>query len=545
MKRWSLAEYWEVVADAVPDAPAIVEGDRCDDWRTYEQRAARFAAALADAGVGLDAKVGLYGYNSKAYLEAQFGILKVRGVSVNVNYHYTEIELEYLLENADAEAIVFDARFGPRLAAIRDRLPKLRTFIEIDDGSGEHLAGALCFDDLMRRFEPMPRQSYSPDDHFIFYTGGTTGSPKGVLFQQGEFILISLSPLAALGYDIPQSAAELTAIVQALRRAGTAPKTLPTCPLMHAAALWGGVFMTHNQGGCVVIFRNEKFDPDRIWTLAEHHRVTDIMIVGDAFARPMLIALEKARARDGDYNLSSLKVIMSSGAMFSREVKQGLLSFADIVIRDAMGATEGSMAGIETSRASPPGETARFMPNSTTKVFLEDGREVIPGSNEIGLVANGGPLPLGYYKDPEKTAATFQMINGKRYGVPGDYATIAADGALMLVGRGSGCINSGGEKIFPEEVEKVLASHPSVMDCVVVGAPDERFGQRVVAIVSAADGRAIQQDDLIGYARQNLAGYKTPKVVIMVDHFQRKANGKQDYDWAKLVLQQASQAITA
>lgn len=540
MKEWNVAEYFEVVADAVPDAPALIEGDRCDNWRTYEERSARLAAALDDAGIGHDTKVGLYGYNSKAYVEAQFAIFKVRGVSVNVNYHYTESELIYLLDNSDAEAIVFDARFGSRVAAIREHLPNLKTFIEIDDGSGEHLPYAKRFEDLIESFDPLPRREYSADDIFMFYTGGTTGSPKGVVYRHGDFIQICLAPLAIHGYDIPKDAAELTTIVQNLRRDGLAPRMLPTCPLMHAAAMWGGIFMPHNIGGCAIIFRNEKFDADRIWTLTEKNRATDIMIVGDAFARPMLKALHEAVEAGRPYDLSSLKVIYSSGSMFSREVKSGLLSFADILIRDSMGATEGSMAGIETTRATPPSDTARFMPNPTTKVFLEDGREVTPGSGEMGLVANGGPLPIGYYKDPAKTEATFRMINGKRYGVPGDYAKIDADGALILMGRGSGCINTGGEKVFPEEVENALCAHPSVADCIVVGAPDERFGQRVAAIILPADAAVIDEAELISFARENLAGYKTPRQIVIVDAFQRKANGKQDYNWAKQVIENSS-----
>ena len=539
MKQWNVAEFWEIIADAIPEAPALIEGDRREDWRTYDHRAACLASALKARGVGFETKVGICGYNSKAYLEAQYAVLKLRGVPVNVNYHYTEAELEYLFDNADAEAVFFEAQFGPRIAAARDCLPKLKTLIEIDDGSGQHLEGALRFEEMVTGSDPLPRHSdYTPDDIFMFYTGGTTGFPKGVVYRQGDFIQICLASFIVRGLPHPQSAEELTEVVRRLQREGDAPITIPACPFMHGAGLWAGVIMTHNVGGAVVLYRNEKFDADRLWALVQQEKATEIVIVGDAFARPMLASLDRAIAAGRPIDLSALKVIFSSGVMFSQEVKQQLLSHADIVIRDTMGATEGSMAGVEVSRASPPGETARFMPNPLTKVFLDNGQEVTPGSDEIGLVANGGPLPIGYYKDEAKTAETFRMINGKRYGVPGDYARIGADGSLILVGRGSGCINTGGEKVFPEEVDKVLIGHPAVEDCLVVGAPDERFGQRVVALVAPVAGAQIVQEDIIAFVRQSLAGYKAPRQVIVVDKIERAANGKPDYKWAKAVAQE-------
>jgi len=545
LKQWHLAEFWEIIADAIPDMPAVIEGDLRLNWHSYEKRAARIAAGLVAAGVGFDAKIGLCGYNSLSFLEAQFGILKARAVPFNVNYHYTETELEYLFDNAEAEAVIFEARFGPRIARIRDRLPNLKLLIEIDDGSGHHLEGARRLDDLIAANEPLKRLSYSPDDVFMFYTGGTTGMPKGVVFRQGDFIEICLAGFVVRGLPIPQTAEELANVIRSLQQDGDAPITIPACPFMHGAGLWAGVFMTHNVGGCVVIYRNDKFDPQRLWALAQRERATDIVIVGDAFARPMLAALDAAAAAGQPIDLSALKVIFSSGVMFSREVKERLLAHADIVVRDTMGATEGSMAGIEVSRRSPPGETARFMPNPLTKVFLEDGREVTPGSDEIGLVANGGPLPIGYYKDPEKTAATFRIINGRRYGVPGDYAQVAADGALILVGRGSACINTGGEKVFAEEVEKVVAAHPEIEDCLVVGAPDERFGQRVVALVAVRPGADIAHDDLVAFVRKRLASYKAPRQTILVEKVQRGANGKADYKWARSVAAQIGVAAPA
>ena len=539
MKQWHLAEFWEAVADTVPDAPALVEQGTRRSWSEYEQRSACVAAALDAAGLGLGSKVGLYGYNSIAYVEAHFGIFKIRGVPINVNYLYTEPELVYLLDNADVEALVFDARFGPRVEAICNELPKLKLLIEINDGTGCHLAGAQPLEGLIAAHRPMPRRTYSPDDIFMFYTGGTTGKPKGVMFRHGDLIQIVLTGFDLRGMNRPESIAELAAALKKIHALNMVPTTIPACPLMHGAGLWAGVFMTHNVGGCVVLFRNEHFDPDGLWRLAERSRATDIVIVGDAFARPMLGALVAAKAADSPYDLSRLKVIFSSGVIFSREVKDGLLSFADITILDTLGGTEGPMAGTIVSRSSPPTKTAMFMPHPTTKVFDQDDKEILPGSDEVGVVANGGFVPVGYYKDPGKSAATFRVINGRRYAILGDMAKLATDGSLILLGRGSACINTGGEKVFPEEVDAVLQSHPDVCDCLTVGAPDERFGERLIAILSLQHKAAIDEKELIAFVKTRLASYKAPRQIVIVNEVRRGANGKPDYKWAKSVALQS------
>jgi fatty-acyl-CoA synthase len=535
MMRWHFAGIWEVIADAVPDAPAVIEGGVRRSWREYEDRAARIAAGLAAAGLGPDAKVGLYAYNSAAYLEAHFGAFKIRGVPVNANYRYTAHELVYLLDNADAEALVFDARFGDRVAEIRGQLPRLKLLVEIDDGSGEHLDGAIGLEALIAAHAPLPRQDYSEDDIYMLYTGGTTGMPKGVMYRQGDFSQGLMSGYDFRGLPRPTNREELTAAVQALQAAGAAPRSVPACPLMHGTGLWLGVIIPHQLGGCAVVFRNEHFDAGALWSLIEREKVTDVAIVGDAFARPMLNALEAAQAAGKPYDVSSLKLIISSGVMFSREVKEGILSFADVTIVDGMGATEGSMGTSVVSRALPPGETAKFLANPTTKVFDEDDQEILPGSDKIGMIANGGFAPVGYYKDPVKSAATFRVIDGHRYSFPGDFARIAADGTLILLGRGSACINTGGEKVFPEEVEEALKAHPDVHDCLVVGVPDERFGQRVIALLSPRAGCALDEASLIEFARTRIAGYKTPRQIIVVGEVQRAPNGKADYKWAKAV----------
>jgi fatty-acyl-CoA synthase len=529
--KWHFADVFETVASVVPDGVAIINGDVRRTWREYEDRAARIAKALAGAGIGPDSKVGLYGYNSNEYLEAQFGVFKTRAVPINVNYRYVEHELLYLLENADAEAIFFDAQFAPRLAGIREKLPKLKLFVRIDDGSDGQLPGAADFESVIAGHGRLPKQDYDEDDIYMLYTGGTTGMPKGVMYSQGDFVLGLCA--AVLGPDAPRTAEAFKAGIEAAHAQGAAPVSVAACPLMHGTGLWLGVFLPQFLGGTGVTFRNEHFDPHALWRLIARERATSVAIVGDAFAKPMLAALREARAAGTPYDVSSLKQIISSGVMFSTEVKKGLLDFADLTIMDAMGSTEGSMGSSVVSRDAPPGETARFMSNPTTKVFNERDEEVQPGSDEIGMIANGGFAPIGYYKDPEKSARTFRVVRGQRYSFPGDFAKVAADGSLILLGRGSVCINTGGEKVFPEEVEEALKAHDSVWDALVVGVPDERFGERVTAVVSPRPGCVIDEQGLVAFARERIAGYKTPRRVVVVDTVRRAANGKADYKWAK------------
>ncbi len=529
--KWCFADLFETAAATVPDAIALINGETRRTWAEYDERAARFAAGLVAAGLKPDSKAGLYGYNSNEYIEAQFGMFKARVGPVNVNYRYVEHELTYLLENADAEALVFDAQFGPRVAAIASRLPKLRLLVEIDDGSGRHLDGARRFEDLIAENGRLPRQDYSEDDIYMLYTGGTTGMPKGVMYRQGDFTPGLAA--AGLGPDAPRTAEAVVGAILALREAGAAPISLVGCPLMHGTGLWLGVFLAHFMGGAALTFRNEHFDPHALWRLAAKERATAVVIVGDAFAKPMLAALREAEAAGAPHDLSALKQIISSGVMFGTEVKRGLLEFADVTILDAMGSTEGSMGSTVVSRATPPGETARFERNPTTNVFNEQDEEVAPGSDEIGMIANGGFAPIGYYKDPEKSARTFRMVGGQRYSFPGDYAKVAADGSLILLGRGGVCINTGGEKVFPEEVEEALKAHDSVYDALVVGVPDPRFGERVTAVISARPGASVDEAALGEFIRTRIAGYKTPRRLIVVETVQRAANGKADYKWAK------------
>jgi fatty-acyl-CoA synthase len=535
------ATVWEAIADRLPEATALVHGDLHRSWGEYEERAARLAGALSSAGLGPDSKFGLCMYNGPEYLEAQFAGFKARAVPVNVNYRYLEDELWYLLDNADAEALVFHSSLGERVARVRDRLPKLRLLVEVDDGGG-HLDGAEPYEHLVAASAPLARMGRAEEDVYMLYTGGTTGMPKGVMYAMGGMTASFVtSGFPLMGLAPPADPREVADAVGELHARGEAPVVIPCCPLMHGTGVWLGAMMTHLAGGAVVTLASRSFDADEMLAATARERATSAVIVGDAIARPIVRALDEASARAEPYDTSSLKMVVSSGVMWTAELKQALLErVPQLTLVDAMGSSEGGMAiSITTKEASSA--TARFTQMPTTKVFTEDGREVKPGSGEAGLVAAGGNVPLGYYKDPEKSARTFKVIDGVRYSFPGDWATVEADGSITLLGRGSQCINTGGEKVFPEEVEEAVKRHPGVEDCLVVGLPDERFGQAITAVVSLQAGADASAEAVIATCKEQLAGYKAPKRVVFVDRVPRAPNAKADYPAAKeLALQSAS-----
>ena len=532
---WHMANIYETIADTVPDADALIDGDKRYSWREYTERAAKLAQVYADHGLKPGAKLAIYSYNCAEYLEAQYAAFKSCICPVNVNYRYLEAELEYIITNSDSEAVVFQACFAPMLAAIRDKLDKVKLFLQIEDGSGESLDGAVDYESALQAASPMPVIERSEDDLYMLYTGGTTGMPKGVMYDHRSFAggLIKAG-FTSLGIPVPNSFAEYAAIVNGIKAAGMAPRNMPACPLMHGTGMWIGAVIPQAAGGCVVIGDNRSFNPHAIWELVAQEKVTDLTIVGDVFAKPLLAVLNDARDAGQPLALDSLARMASSGVMWSMEVKAGLLDHLDIAITDSMGASEGGMGSSKSTRETiGENRTAKFELNETTKILTEDGREIEPGSGEKGLICNGGMVPLGYYKDPEKSAKTFPTFDGVRYSVTGDYATIEADGTITLLGRGSICINSGGEKIFPEEVEEALKTHDSVQDCLVVGVPDDRFGERVTAVISACRGHDIDPDALKHHIRGLLADYKAPRGYVVVAEVPRAANGKADYKGAK------------
>jgi len=538
----SLAAVWETVADTVPDATAVVQGSRRVSWAEYEQRAARLAQACLDAGLGPHSKVGIYLHNSPEYCEANFGAMKFRGVPINVNYRYLDTELEYLLDDADVEALVFSSSLGDRVERVRHRLPQLKLLVEVDDGpSGDgstHLEHALPYTELQQAFEPAPRVNPEGDEVYVFYTGGTTGMPKGVVYSMSDFtaFLTQVYP-TLVGLQPIEGPDDVAPRVQELRDTASAPVAIPGPPLMHGTGCWFGVLGPHVLGGTAVLLESRGLDPEEAWDAVERESVQQLIIVGDAFAKPLLRSLDDKPDR---WNLGGLKALVSSGAMFSTDVKLSLLDhLPDLVVVDLLGSTEGGMGRSIMAKNAPVAQTAEFEVEPSTKVFDDNDREVEPGSGEVGIVGtSGGLMPIGYHKDPEKTARTFRSIGGVRYSFPGDMATVESNGAITLLGRGSSCINTGGEKVFPEEVEEVLKTHPAVEDSLVFGRPDERFGSRVVGIVSLSPGATASTKDVIDDSKLRLASFKVPRELLIVDLVPRAPNGKADYPEAQVLFDQ-------
>ncbi len=529
------ATAWELISDAIPDKTALISGNEKRTWAEYDDRASRIATVLSQHGLGPDAKVGIYVHNTNEYLEAQYGIFKIRGCPVNVNYRYKADELIYLLDNADAEALIYQACYAARIWEIRKDLPKVKCLIQIDDGTETlRVEGSLDFEQAIRASPPMERIERSHNDIYMLYTGGTTGMPKGVMYYNGEFCQRFSMGYMARGLGAPEQVTDLSRLALEIHEIGAAPVSLAACPLMHGTGMWLGAMMPLLMGGTAVTISKLGLDPDLIWEQVAEHRITDIAIVGDAFARPMLAALDSAAKAGRPYDISSVERIISSGVMWSTEVKEGLLKHHDaMTLHDAMGSTEGGMGSSITTRETRS-ETAKFQLSPGVKVFDENDREVQPGSGEIGLLATPGAVPIGYYKDPEKSAQAFREIDGVRYSFPGDYAQVESDGSITLLGRGSYCINTAGEKVFPEEVEEALKKHPSIYDALVVGLPDERFGEKVTAVVALEEGASeLQEAELVEFAREHLAGFKLPKHVLFVDEVRRGVNGKADYKWAR------------
>jgi 3-oxocholest-4-en-26-oate---CoA ligase len=530
---WNLADVFESVCDAIPERTALIQGDRRETYGAFDERAARLAGAFTAAGLGPNSKVASYMYNSNEYTEGVYATFKMRGVPVNVNYRYLEDELVYLLDNSDAEALLFHGALGDRVAKVRDRVPLVKLWIQIDDGSPPQ-EFAVPYEGLLAEHDPMPRIERSPDDLYFLYTGGTTGMPKGVMWRLGDlWDVLADSTYLLAGKTAPVRASDAGSIARELADSGINRIHLPASPLMHGTGAFTS-FQSLFLGSAILTLVGRHFDPDELWGTVQRERVTQIAIVGDAFAKPMLRALEEAEAKGTPYDISSVQLIISSGVMWSSEVKQGMMARGAFICFDSLGASEA--VGIAGSITAPGAEhkTAKFTIGTDTKVFKEDGTEVAPGSGEIGRLAVGGHVPLGYYKDEKKTDAVFLTIDGKRWSVAGDFASVETDGTITLLGRGSVVINSGGEKVFPEEVEEAVKVHPAVADCLVVGVPDERFGEAVTAVVALRPDTSATPDDL-GDALEALARYKRPRRFVIVDQVVRGPNGKADYKWAKTI----------
>ncbi|WP_078307901.1 MULTISPECIES: acyl-CoA synthetase [unclassified Mycobacterium] len=527
----NIADLIEHSVDTMPDRVAIISGDRKLTYAELEEQSNRLGHYLQSQGVGPGDKVGLYCRNGIEIVVALTAIVKIRAISVNVNYRYVEAELHYLFENSDMAALVHERRYSDKVANVLPSTPNVKTAIVVEDGTDLDYSsyGGVAFADALAQGAPeRDFEERSPDDIFLIYTGGTTGFPKGVMWRHED---IYRSLFGGINYvtgeyiegewDLAKQGAEAAPFIG-----------FPIPPMIHGATQ-AATFMALFQGRTTVLA--PEFNPEEVWELIEKHKINMLFFAGDAIGRPLIDALdtETGRARD----LSSLWVLASSAALFSQTVKERYLELLpNRVITDAIGASETGTGGLSTvtkGQMHPGGPTVKI--SSTTTVLDEDGNPIEPGSGVRGLIAKSGHIPVGYFKDEKKTAETFKTFNGVRYAIPGDWATVEADGTVTMLGRGSVSINTGGEKVFPEEVESVLKGHPAVFDAVVVGVPDEKWGQHVGAVIAVRDGVPLTFEDLDSHARKEIAGYKVPRSVWIVDTVKRNPAGKADYRWAKEV----------
>ncbi|WP_156689316.1 acyl-CoA synthetase [Mycobacterium sp. Marseille-P9652] len=547
--QFNLAQVFAAVAAANPDRDCIVFGDRRLTYARTDERARRFARALHKWGMGAHRErsglapyesgqthLGLYMANCNEYLEAMLGAYKARVAPFNVNYRYVADELVYLLDNARAEAVMYHARFAPTLGEALGRMPGPIRLIHVDDGSGhDPLPGAVRYEELLAGESDEPLDVVpSPDDLYILYTGGTTGMPKAVLWRQHD---IYLNAMGGRNFGTGEEATSLEEIVERSRPEG--PGSMTVAPLMHGAAQWAAFINLCGGRPFVMPATTTHFDAAEAWALAARERVVSMSMVGDAFGRPLLDALE-AGGPSLREQLSGFLILITGGAALSAPLKNRFVELLpQLTILDAGGASEsGSQMGQVSSRAQDA--SGRFAPNPGAVVVSADMTRILsPGDDEIGWLAQQRLIPLGYLGDPEKTARTFPVIEGIRHSVPGDRARWHADGQIELLGRDSVTINSGGEKIFAEEVEAALLRHPAVYDAVVTSRPSTRWGNEVVAVVQVADGARPDADGILAEAARHIARYKLPKAIVFRDRVQRSPSGKADYRWAK---EQAGQA---
>ncbi len=538
--EFNFADVHETIAAAIPDREAFVFRDRRFTHRQLAERTRRLANYLLSRGLNVQKErgdllghesgqdhVALYLYNGNEYLEGMLGAWKARLASVNVNYRYVEEELRYLFDNSKSRAVIYHAEFAPQIAAIRDELPNLEVLIQVADDSGNALLpGAVDYEEALAGASPdKPDVEPCGDDLYIVYTGGTTGMPKGVLWRSADIFVAAMGGRKPDGTDLA-SLGELAEQVKAIDTL----RGLVGPPFMHGAAQWSS-FILMSMGACLVVPDVvKKLDPDDFLTKVGQEKITSITMVGDAFARPLLDQLEKK-----EYDLSTLFILGSGGAPLSTANKEALLEkVPHAMIFDGIGSSETGAQATNMSTKDSAATTGKFQPGPGACVLSEDlSRLLDPGSDEMGWFAQSGRVPLGYFGDPEKTARTFPVIDGTRYSVPGDRARYKSDGTIEVLGRDSVTINSGGEKIFAEEVEHALKQHPDVYDTVVTGRPSERWGQEVVAVVQLREGVAAGEKDLLEEAGKHIARYKLPKVFVFRDGIVRSPSGKADYRWAK------------
>ncbi|MFN2377881.1 MAG: acyl-CoA synthetase [Candidatus Binatia bacterium] len=524
----NIADLFEMVVDAVPAREALVCGEGRFTYEALDREANRLAHFLEEKGVKPGEHVGMYLYNGAEYLVAVLAAFKIRAVPVNVNYRYVEDELAYLLADSDLVALFYQKELGSRVAALKDRIPKVRVLVEVDDPSEAAPANPQAVPYAEAVAAGSPERGFGPrsgKDIYIIYTGGTTGMPKGVMWRHEDVFYAGLQggnpggPPIAKGEDLVE-----------IVKGGMGLTVLPAAPFIHGAAQWASLIGFFG-GGKVVVQGGKSFDPKRVARLIRDEKINTLTLVGDAMARPLGEALA---AMGEEADTSSVFVVGSAGAVLSEAVKEQLRgAMPSAMIVDSFGATEtGHQGSMMSGSGHGSGQGPLFFMNETNCVFDDEMKPVAPGSGVMGRLARRGHIPVGYYNDPEKTAKTFFEIDGVRWVMPGDMATVESDGSIRVFGRGSVCINSGGEKIFPEEVEAALKAHPDVLDAVVVGIPDERWGQRVAALVQPRPGTAPGLEDLDRHCRTKVAGYKVPRFVHFVEQVARQPSGKPDYRWA-------------
>jgi acyl-CoA synthetase (AMP-forming)/AMP-acid ligase II len=536
----NIANLFEIAVDAYPEREYLVANGKRRTYAEMEARANRLAHHLSAQGIGPGDHVGIYAYNSVEWVETLWAVFKIRAVWINVNYRYVKDELHYLLTNADLKALVHQREFSPLVGALLPDLPDLRHVIVIDDDSNapDPSPGAVHYEDaLVNQSEERDFGPRSADDHYILYTGGTTGMPKGVVWRHEDVFYALGGGTDAMTNTRIEDPSRM--VEQGANGSGT---HLPVAPLMHGATQWA-VMGRSFVGAKIVLMA--KFDPHEVWDLVEKEGVNSLMITGDAMGKPLIESLDDAGTK---HDLSSLVAVVSSAALFSAPVKDEFFAhLPNIIITDAIGSSE---TGNNGAAVITPGHTA--MKSGPTvhvigqSVVLDENlNPVAPGSGVIGKIARTGDIPLGYYNDPKKTEEVFLTIRGTRYVMPGDFATVEADGSITLLGRGSIVINSGGEKIFPEEVESAVRSHPDVMDAIVCGAPDERWGQTVAAIIQPRVGHtAPTLESIQEHCRTTIAGYKLPRRLHVVDAVERSPSGKPDYSWATSIVTAADPAAS-
>lgn len=525
---WNFGDMIEAVERVVPgDRAALAHGDQVVDWATLRLRSNNLAQALVARGLEPGDRVAFYAYNSADYLVALMACWKARGTHVNVNYRYVAEELAYILADSDATVLVYSAALRDCVAAIVDRSPGVRTYVEIG-GEDAAPAFALSFDDLAGEGDGAALAiDRAPDDQFFIYTGGTTGMPKGVVWTHADLNAIGLAVAASQGLPVP---ADLDEAARFAAANPDYPKTVCGPPLMHGTGLLSayGALLA---GGFVATLPSMTFHPEEALDAIERWRANRLIVVGDAFARPILEALD---AEPDRWDVSTMRLMVSSGVMWSQGVKASLIAHMPLATcQDNFSSSEAIGMGASLTTKDGTVETAKFMVGPRCRVLDDDDVDIVPGSGATGKVVLGPPNPVGYHKDPEKSARTFRDIGGVRYTVSGDYAQVLADGTLVLLGRGSACINSAGEKIYPEEVEEALKKCPAIADALVFGIPDPKWGQAVTAVVRIEPGAAYDEAAVRAELRSHLAGYKCPKMMVMTEESLRAPNGKADYGTAK------------